>query len=136
MTKPLDDKALQFLCDVIDAFLVCAFLCISQRHTRKKHTGTETQRHRNTKTQRHRDTTTQRHRGTEAQKHRDTKTQRHKDTSTSGLCIACCEMFMYKSFFMFSKRIVAPATAMVDNRCPVRLQTQLTGEEERDELEV
>ena len=35
----------------------------------------------------------------------------------------------------FSKCIVAPTAAMVDSRCPVRLQMQLTGEEESDELE-
>ena len=27
------------------------------------------------------------------------------------------------------KRTVAPTTTMVDNRCPVRLQTQVTGED-------
>ena len=35
----------------------------------------------------------------------------------------------------FSKCIVAPTAAMVDSRCPVRLQMQLIGEEESDELE-
>ena len=35
-----------------------------------------------------------------------------------------------KSFLLkFYKRTVAPTTAMVDNRCPVRLQTQVTGED-------
>ena len=55
------------------------------------------------------------------------------------LNVTCCQHFMYASADLFLlktyKRTVAPTTAMVDNKCPVRLQTQLTGEEERDELE-
>ena len=107
-------------------------------HTQEthRHRGIATHRHSDTETQMHGET--QRHKDTETQEDRDTrdtKTQKHNNTSTSELCIACCEMFMHKSFFILSKRIVAPAAAMVDSRCPVRLQTQLTGEEERDELE-
>ena len=51
--------------------------------------------------------------------------------------LSTCDVFMCRSFFLrWCKRTVAsPSTAMVDNRCPVRLQTQLAGEEESDELE-
>ena len=140
-TKPWSERLLFLCCSPserkIDMFGLC-FLCISQQHTRKKHKDTETQRHSDTKTQRHNDTETQRHRDTETQRHRDTKTQRHRDTKTRahlGCVLHAVKTSCLSLFFILSKRIVAPATAMVDSRCPVRLQTQLTGEEERDELE-
>ena len=53
------------------------------------------------------------------------------------LNVTCCQHFMYACADLFLlktyKRTVAPTTAMVDNKCPVRLQTQLAWDDDIDD---